>query len=528
MLLTYEKVLASKKFRDMEVLAGTYGLEKSIEYLEKERPILSLEDKSNIWLVKEIKKKEELSEDIIKSFVKLGCSGLGIKIKGNKNIIEDRVIQFCEKIDFPLIKVPNNRSLVNILKDLESICLDNKIKKLYTIINNEKVNNHDDKISNVLLSLSEEINKEVKIYDLLSKKIYTSKGRIIKNVELSEYEYVWNPTTDYQKINLSEDLNIFLILDEFQEEKLILPIELEEEILGYLVVKGKNILISEMLILSVKVTYMLLIYEYKIMYSEISKENKEKDRIIKDIISGKLDIEESFFIKEFGKHKMRPYTTISLRQLRSDLNMFMRREKIEKCLYKHINKSDVFLGILDFNELVLLIAEDRVNKSVAIKDLMNRVIKELKLEMKEAKFLAGFNEEYSGIEKLKDIYSKGLKCLDIGEIILKEESIYSYDHIGPFIFFDINELKENKEKLFKEYIGRLLEEDDGKELVVTLKSYLNCNLSVSSTAKKMFLHNNTIRYRISKIEDLLSVDLKDYFSRLKLEVALMFIDIIKS
>lgn len=527
MILTYKKVLASKKFRQLKVLAGIYGLENTIENIEMNIDILE-GNGSNTWLIKELKDAKELDKASIESYIKVGCSGLGIKTDFQSNTLIKDALEMADKLNFPIIEIPSEMSFTYLLSAIENIYLDIKFKRIYSIISKYEINNHDNKILNILSSLSKEVNSEVRIYDILSKKIYSSKGEIQNNINLSYHENIWNPKADYIKKSLSEDIEIFFIEEEDKKERLVLKIDLENNTLGYLVIEDKNIVHNSMILLSVKITYTVLLYEYKMLYSEVSEENREKDRIINDIILGKLNIEDSFFIKEFGKHKMRPYTTVSIRQLRDDLNMFMRRERLEKCIYKHVLKSDIFLGILDCNELVILIAEDRHNRKISVKTLVKNIIEEFEKEMEEAKFLAGFNEEYSGIEKLKDIYAKGLKCLDIGELILKGENVYSYEDIGPFIFFDICGLKENREKLYRKYIGDLLKEDDGRELLETLRTYLNCNLNVSSTAKKMFLHNNTIRYRINKIEELLNINLKDYFSRIKLEVILMFMDILKS
>ena len=54
--------------------------------------------------------------------------------------------------------------------------------------------------------------------------------------------------------------------------------------------------------------------------------------------------------------------------------------------------------------------------------------------------------------------------------------------------------------MYAEFAEPFLREKDGKELLLTLREYLRCGSSVSATAKKMYLHNNTIRYRIEKIE----------------------------
>lgn len=46
----------------------------------------------------------------------------------------------------------------------------------------------------------------------------------------------------------------------------------------------------------------------------------------------------------------------------------------------------------------------------------------------------------------------------------------------------------------------------------------NCN--ITTTSEKLFLHRNTLRYRVKKIEELLDLDLHDFNQCIKLKMAL--------
>lgn len=73
----------------------------------------------------------------------------------------------------------------------------------------------------------------------------------------------------------------------------------------------------------------------------------------------------------------------------------------------------------------------------------------------------------------------------------------------------------------------LFKENNWEELLTTLKAYLenesNCNIA----AEKLFVHSNTVRYRISKIKELCNIDLEDPTERLKIEITLKFIEALK-
>lgn len=73
-------------------------------------------------------------------------------------------------------------------------------------------------------------------------------------------------------------------------------------------------------------------------------------------------------------------------------------------------------------------------------------------------------------------------------------------------------------------IKHLVNEDKEKELIKTLKAYLDCKMNYSLTAKQLFVHINTVRKRIDEVKDLINLDLEEPMDRLKLEILLKIIN----
>lgn len=63
------------------------------------------------------------------------------------------------------------------------------------------------------------------------------------------------------------------------------------------------------------------------------------------------------------------------------------------------------------------------------------------------------------------------------------------------------------------------DEAHNTDLVHTLRTYFRCNGNVIRTADALFLHRNSVLYRLQRIEDLLEVDLKESQDRLVLHLA---------
>ena len=68
----------------------------------------------------------------------------------------------------------------------------------------------------------------------------------------------------------------------------------------------------------------------------------------------------------------------------------------------------------------------------------------------------------------------------------------------------------------------LLDEDQAKSsrLIATLERYLDCHCHIKQTSGRLYIHANTLRYRLSRIQELLGCDINNPVDRLNLTVAL--------
>ncbi|EPY14732.1 transcriptional regulator [Paenibacillus alvei A6-6i-x] len=75
------------------------------------------------------------------------------------------------------------------------------------------------------------------------------------------------------------------------------------------------------------------------------------------------------------------------------------------------------------------------------------------------------------------------------------------------------------EAFFTQSLGKVYEHDQlhGTSYIVTLE---HNHLNISETAKTLFIHRNTLIYRIEKINEILNTDLKNAEELLKIQLAL--------
>jgi DNA-binding PucR family transcriptional regulator len=77
-------------------------------------------------------------------------------------------------------------------------------------------------------------------------------------------------------------------------------------------------------------------------------------------------------------------------------------------------------------------------------------------------------------------------------------------------------------------LGVLTTHDTEKQsqLVDTVRTLVECNFHYRTAAEKLFTHPNTLRYRMSRINELTGLDFADADDRLKVEIALRILDAI--
>lgn len=183
------------------------------------------------------------------------------------------------------------------------------------------------------------------------------------------------------------------------------------------------------------------------------------------------------------------------------------------------------IAFLDENDgLILLEAEKIHNSTLWTKDTTTELLKEFQryigLKFADMRLEFGICQEEKTLLEVRECVKKCQKVLKMGSIIFPEKDIWEYEMLGPLTWIEIpeNELKE----MLRKY-REMMEEEKNIELLKTLKIYLENNMNYSVTAEKMYVHINTIRKRIDKVNDLVKIDWEDHVDRLKMEILLQFL-----
>ncbi len=130
--------------------------------------------------------------------------------------------------------------------------------------------------------------------------------------------------------------------------------------------------------------------------------------------------------------------------------------------------------------------------------------------------------------------TKSVRCLNKSYLLAERildlklsgslpKNIVTYDELGIYKIIIGLENQDILDQINKEYFEPLADYDRlcGTDYTNFIKIYLECNGHINDIADKMFIHKNTVHYKIRKIEEILDCDLSLYEIKMYLMIAVM-------
>lgn len=132
----------------------------------------------------------------------------------------------------------------------------------------------------------------------------------------------------------------------------------------------------------------------------------------------------------------------------------------------------------------------------------------------------GIGTIVTGVKDLAHSFKEAQVALEVGKVFDIEKSIVSYDNLG--IARLIYQLPTTLcEKFLDEVFKKGSIDSLDQETLFTIQRFFENNLNVSETSRKLFVHRNTLVYRLEKIKKLTGLDLREFDHAIIFKVALM-------
>ena len=120
-------------------------------------------------------------------------------------------------------------------------------------------------------------------------------------------------------------------------------------------------------------------------------------------------------------------------------------------------------------------------------------------------------------------YKEAKLALDVGKIFYQNSDIIGYNRLG--IGRLIYQLPINLCKMYlREALRGRSPEDFDEETLSTIRQFFENSLNVSETSRKLFIHRNTLVYRLDKIQKMTGLDLRVFDEAITFKIALMVVE----
>lgn len=126
------------------------------------------------------------------------------------------------------------------------------------------------------------------------------------------------------------------------------------------------------------------------------------------------------------------------------------------------------------------------------------------------------------IRQVSRSYKEAKMALDVGKIFYEEKSIVAYNSLG--IGRLIYQLPIPLCQMFmREVFGEDTPDTFDEEIITTINKFFENNLNVSETARQLYIHRNTLVYRLEKLQKTTGLDIRVFDDALTFKIAMMVV-----
>lgn len=445
-------------------------------------------------------------DKFIKNLSESGCSGLAIKSNRYFNNIPPQIIKSGNKYGLPIIEIPNDVVLGEVLNEiLNEILLKDKLKqnKIIPLLNNSL---NFENIENIISTLGQELNYDIAFESpFINKNInYKTENNQDKSEELDTKIFTINKQNNF----LGKLIIYFNKNDIYKTEKMP-TIHFSLNILEFLLNKKRL---------------------------ELNDNHKLRDEIIDNLINydknnyetllEKLNLLNMNFFKNDCFFQI---ITISFKDNKKD--KISSKDKFRNIINDFENEfkknTDIqLLGGLYNKNIVFIIAAKQNKKNNEFIDRYTNYLNYLStLYFPNHDIAIGISDLENKLMQIRNLYFHSIKANNIAYESIN--NIFQYNkNLG--ILEDVYDPNNGMtlKKIVDKNLGAIINHNSKKEYIKTLKVYFENNENINKASENLYIHRNSLKYRLDKIEKITNKNIDDLEDKLKLYLGIKAYEII--
>ena len=537
--ITVRDLMNVEYFRDFRIIAGRRGLNREIQGVT----VADAPDGYRWKSEKEICFSSGYvfadNPDFINGLLQGESQLSALVIKRGRYLeeIPEYIVEICEEKDVPLISMPYGIPWMEAINQVYVAVINHAIQ-LFGVnaqsvpFRPQTVDFKEQKIRKILRAVESDMEFPALIYDLFENKSYYSSENfldITEKYQLQDSDY-WDPSVPHSRHTLCDSIHMTryrLLRGEAQGQPRIswvtIPIIVEGAPQAYFCVMESRRFLDFCDEYTMRIAYLALLSIYEQIVALRDSYNVGFEQLVHLALEGREeDLNRLHYqANQQGISMEDPYFYVLFRHDHRSFDIRTKRNAVMD-LFLHCGmESKGRMAFLSGSEGMILFrargnAEQEQKQICAIlAEFQNKMTR--KFEGMDWTLAVSF--EPRRLSEVRACVEKGRKTLKIGKIAFPEKKILNYSDLGILTWLDI---PDEELKMLLDDFAALMNAEKNRELLHTLKVYLESNMNYSITAEKLYVNINTIRRRIEKVNELVNVDWNNYYVRTKIGLMLQF------
>ena len=521
--ISVQDALALDAFKGVEVMAGSGGLGRKIYHVNvMEVPdILDWVREGELLLTTlySLRNNPRAQIDLVPQLAAKNIAALAIKTKRYIDNLPDEALRIADELDFPILKLPGHVAFSSIMEPLL-----NEIFKFQTELLHKAEWAHNKLIDIVLRGggldelvqvLGILINGEVAIVNRELEPLTWMTKLVAEQIDKMEWHVLRGATR--------------LVRIEGDPHAIVVPLLAGGSLLGFIVAclhRAEEETGSHSVLKEITLERAATVASLDISYAQTVNEVQRRFR--NEFV---IDLVEGAFPSDTVAHQRAKTNNWVLHEkmrvlLIRLLNFRVQEQKDQVLKYLRENLGNDFVTGEMGRDIILVAPAQEV---FDIFQWLNDHLAGME-RLVGSKFLIGVGREVGSIREVKYSYRQARRAVNTAMEVPSLGAIVHYDQLGIYRLLEEISGKQEMHAYVKDHLQVLIDYDckNNTNLMETLQMYFAEGGQLKQVAEKMFLHYNTVKYRIERIEQLLGISFDDPHQRLSLEVAVKALNFKKS
>ena len=545
--ISVREVLELAILKDARFLGGRTGLDNKVLSVNvMEVPdILNWVSPGELLLTTAYSIKDDINVlmDLLPRMKKSGVVGIGIKTERFIGKIPKDIIERAEDLGFPIFEIPVNISFSEIITPILKGIIN------YQMMLVERMQDLQQELIDIMLNggnlqelsklLYEYLGNSIGIFNeqFLSYVISTTPekeadiARIIVNERIKLLEGGFEVSKETERL---EDADC---IDGQTYSRLMIPIFSGNEHYGYIYIWEDNNLLTEMDMLTVKSATSLVALDMLKRSAVHDMANSHKVGFVEDILSREdykfqraMKNAEYFNFNQNLEHRIM-FIRLKIPGKNKGISnehfyrisnhvVILLRQLSKRYLYKpiYVNKLEHILVICENSSV------DPKDSEALFKKFVESFWKQIKQRNLQEFVKIGIGRPYRDAAQLHRSFEEAKQAaIALGQ----EDAVNYYQDMGVYRLLTSESLRQEYQLLYKEYFQKLVDYDEERDtkLVKTIQAYFECNGNLQKVADMLYLHYNTVAYRMGRIKKMINIDFDNADERFLLQTLLKIYEI---